>query len=268
MNRKEFIARYFEISRLLKIDTKNLVVGAGGSLLLLGIRKETRDLDLGVPHFIYKELSKMVKPKPTGIGTYCIPVFPDTDIHILDKSIQTTVIEGVTTYTAEEVLKQKLIMNREKDQEDIRQLRKLLGTTHALAEEALKKSSVSKVREEDVVLVPVAGTPDRGNGPGGEKWRIDVRGIRAGVVFINVIDEPPIGRHASIQIYLNIQSQGKGIGRIGYLKACEMSQHSTVYAHMRKSNIASRKAAEAAGFVNASPPGYSQLILVRHMDLS
>jgi len=120
-----------------------------------------------------------------------------------------------------------------------------------------------KVSEVDVILVAIPGTPGKGNGPGGEKWRIEVGGVRAGEVYINVIDEPPLGHHASIQIYLNIKSQGRGIGRVAYLKACQRSQHHTIYAHMRKSNVASRRAAEAAGFIDATPTGYGQLIMKR-----
>jgi RimJ/RimL family protein N-acetyltransferase len=109
--------------------------------------------------------------------------------------------------------------------------------------------------------MPVPGTPGKGSGMGGGKWRIEVGGTRAGEVFINVIDEPPLGVHASIQIYLNIKSQGRGIGRVAYLKACQLSQHDTIFAHMRKSNASSRRAAEVAGFVEATPPGYNQLIM-------
>lgn len=135
------------------------------------------------------------------------------------------------------------------------------------ARETLKPRSVkprkdaSKVSDSDVHLISVAGTPNKGKGPGGEKWRIEVEGTRAGEVYINVIDEPPLGCHASLQIYLNIKSQGRGIGRVGYAKACQLSAHETIYAHMRRSNIASRRAAEAAGFVDATPPGFTQLIL-------
>lgn len=123
------------------------------------------------------------------------------------------------------------------------------------------RTDASKVSASDVHLISVAGTPNKGKGPGGEKWRIEVAGTRAGEVYINVIDEPPLGCHASLQIYLNIKSQGLGIGRVGYAKACQLSAHETIYAHMRRSNIASRKAAEAAGFVDATPPGFTQLIL-------
>jgi len=121
--------------------------------------------------------------------------------------------------------------------------------------------STERVSRSDVQLVSVPGTPGKGAGPGGEKWRIDYLGQRAGEVFINVIDEAPVGKHASIQIYLNAKSQGKGIGRLGYELACRASQHSVIYAHMRKSNLASRKAAEAAGFVDATPPEVVQLLM-------
>jgi hypothetical protein len=112
-----------------------------------------------------------------------------------------------------------------------------------------------------VHLVQLAGTPGKGAGSGGEKWRIDYQGKRAGEVFINVIDDELLGTHASVQIFLNLKSQGLGIGRIGYKKACELSQHAVIYAHMRKSNLASRKAAEAAGFKDATPTGAVQLVL-------
>lgn len=125
------------------------------------------------------------------------------------------------------------------------------------------KPGETKVAEEDVLLFQVSNTPNKGSGDGGEKWRIEVGGVRAGEIYINVIDEPPLGHHASIQIYLNIKSQCRGIGRVAYLKACQSSKHDTIYAHMRKSNIASRRAAEAAGFSDATPIGYSQLIMRR-----
>lgn len=119
------------------------------------------------------------------------------------------------------------------------------------------------VAPEQVRLVPTKGTPGRGGSPGGESWRIEVDGNRAGVVFINVIDEPPIGRHASIQIFLNIASQGRRIGRVAYRLACEASAYDEIYAHMRKSNVASRRAAEEAGFNPAALPDQPQLVMVR-----
>jgi RimJ/RimL family protein N-acetyltransferase len=118
------------------------------------------------------------------------------------------------------------------------------------------------VPEREITLTRTRGTPDRGAGPDGEAWRIDAAGKRAGVVFINVIDEPPVGKHASIQIYLNASSQGRRIGRVGYRKACEQSKHPEIYAHMRHENIASIRAAQEAGFVDATPAGTIQVIMV------
>jgi RimJ/RimL family protein N-acetyltransferase len=119
---------------------------------------------------------------------------------------------------------------------------------------------------EQVRLVPTRGGKGRGGDVGGEAWRIEADGKRAGVVFINLVEEEPIGRHASIQIYLNAASRGRKIGRIAYRKACEASKYGTVYAHMQKANVASRRAAEEAGFIDVSPPGLVQLILMRRRD--
>ncbi|RTM10593.1 MAG: N-acetyltransferase [Hyphomicrobiales bacterium] len=127
---------------------------------------------------------------------------------------------------------------------------------------ARPKPSNEFVVPGDVVLAPAKGTTGRGGGEGGEAWRIEVHGQRAGIVFINLIDEPPVGEHASIQIYLNKPSQGRHIGRVAYRKACEASRYDVIYAHMRKSNHASRRAAEEAGFKEDARPGAVQLLLV------
>jgi RimJ/RimL family protein N-acetyltransferase len=118
------------------------------------------------------------------------------------------------------------------------------------------------VEPDQVALITTKGTRDRGGGSGAEAWRIEVEGKRAGIVFINKIDEPPIGSHASIQIYLNKPSQGRRIGRVAYRKACEASRYDLIYAHMRKSNHASRRAAEEAGFTEDPRPGHPQLLMV------
>ena len=124
----------------------------------------------------------------------------------------------------------------------------------------------TKVTAEEVQLVSRSGRKSKGDGPEGEYWEVQVSGKRAGEIFVNIIDELPVGRHASLQIFLNKPDQGHGIGRIAYRKAADASRHSLIYLHMRKANVASRIAAEAAGFVDASPAGYSQLLLKRHRN--
>jgi hypothetical protein len=120
-----------------------------------------------------------------------------------------------------------------------------------------------KIAPDKVELLEKPGHKDKGGGPGGEYWDVVIGGTRAGEVFVNVIDEPPIGKHASLQIFLNQDRQGKGVGRVAYRKAADASHYDDLYLHMRKSNLASRLAAEAAGFRDVSPPGTTQLILRR-----
>lgn len=120
-----------------------------------------------------------------------------------------------------------------------------------------------KINPGKVELVQKPGSKDKGGGPDGEYWDVMVDGVRAGEVFVNVIDEPPLGTHASMQIFLNQMDQGKGIGRAAYRKAADASRHDPLYLHMRKSNLASKLAAEAAGFKDTALPGVAQLILKR-----
>jgi RimJ/RimL family protein N-acetyltransferase len=127
---------------------------------------------------------------------------------------------------------------------------------------AVKPKPLSeRIAPTEVTIERVKGSRGKGGDAGGEAWRICRRGEKVGDVYINLIDEPPIGPHPSIQIYLNQTNQGLGIGRLGYRLASEESQYDTIYAHMRKANVASRRAAEEAGYVDASPPGFTQLIM-------
>ncbi|MFN0024383.1 MAG: GNAT family N-acetyltransferase [Parvularculaceae bacterium] len=99
---------------------------------------------------------------------------------------------------------------------------------------------------------------DRGGGPGGFAWEIYVGDEIAGEVFINRVDEGAHKGEAFIEIYLNRENQGRKIGRTAYRLAAEQSSYDTVHAVMRKSNNASWRAAEEAGFVDATPPGGKQ----------
>jgi hypothetical protein len=130
------------------------------------------------------------------------------------------------------------------------------------------KSVVSLINDESVLLVRMKGTKGRGGDSGGEAWRIDVDGRRAGVVFVNLVDALSRGKHAAIHIFLNAFSRGRHVGRSAYRKACHASQHNEIFAYMRKSNLPSRRAAEAAGFVDATPPNQKQLTLVWRRNAS
>ena len=138
--------------------------------------------------------------------------------------------------------------------------RVFLGSTHA-GDKVGAMGSAKRVNLEDVRLEQGKGSKGRGGGPRGHYWHVYVRDKRAGFVYINFIDEPPVGEHASIQIEINKASQGRGIGPIAYRLASEASQYDEIYAHMRKSNKASRAAAERAGYEVIEHPAVRQLLM-------
>ncbi|WP_349677906.1 MULTISPECIES: GNAT family N-acetyltransferase [unclassified Pseudomonas] len=132
----------------------------------------------------------------------------------------------------------------------------------------MAKSKLGPVALESVEFVRTPGTRARGYGPDGEAWIILAEGKRAGTAYINIVEDTVRGKHASFHVFLNRPSQGRQIGRAAYRLCCLQSQHNVIYAHMRKSNIASRKAAEHAGFVEASSAHDAQLVMVWHRPTS
>src|SRR4051794_29104606 len=91
--------------------------------------------------------------------------------------------------------------------------------------ETKPKPHLEKASMADVKIAPTKGRRGKGGGPGGHSWVIMDGGKRAGVIYINFIDEPPVGKHASIQIFLNQKSQGRGVGRVAYRMTSEASQY-------------------------------------------
>ncbi len=130
------------------------------------------------------------------------------------------------------------------------------------------KSRLPPVEPSDVELVRTSGSRDRGGGLDGERWVIMAEGRRAGTAYINMVTDTIRGLHASFHIFLNRPSQGRQIGRVAYRLGCESSAHDVIYAHMRKSNAASRLAALHAGFSDATSENDSQLVLVWRRTLN
>ena len=119
-----------------------------------------------------------------------------------------------------------------------------------------------RVDSADVTLRKGAGSSNRGGSAGGAYWHIEVDGVRAGYIFINVVDDERLGLHPSIQIHLNTAMRGRGIGQIAYGLASEASQYNTIYAHMRKSNTASKVAAQHAGYEVSGLAADTQLTMM------
>ena len=124
------------------------------------------------------------------------------------------------------------------------------------------KSKLDSATPSSIKLISTRGSKQRGGMLGGEAWLVTVEGKRVGTAYINIVEDSFRGKHASFHIFLNKPNQGRKIGRVVYELVCSYSQHDIIYAHMRKSNIASHKAAVYAGFVNATFPEETQLVLV------
>lgn len=79
-------------------------------------------------------------------------------------------------------------------------------------------------------------------------WHIYAGKLRAGHIAIKESHSEDLGDHYSVDIHINQRHRGKGIGKSAYKQASVKSGYPVIYAHMRKSNVASQKAAEAAGY--------------------
>jgi len=115
--------------------------------------------------------------------------------------------------------------------------------------------------EEDVELVRGKLSKSKKEPPDNYFWNIFFRKERAGRVWIDLMDFPPLGRQASIQIFLNKKAQGKHIGRIENERACRLSHYDVVYASMRKNNVASYRSAQAAGFREVKNRAFKQCVM-------
>ena len=118
-----------------------------------------------------------------------------------------------------------------------------------------------------VKLIQSKGFKGRGGGAGGYYWHIYQGGVRAGHVYINSIEDEVLGKHSSLSLEVNKTMQGKGIGTEAYRLASEQSNLPKLYIHIRKTNIASRKAAEKAGFKAIETPHNRQLTMLWKLDV-
>jgi hypothetical protein len=165
--------------------------------------------------------------------------------------------EGKLPSKNKNVSKAKTSMAKnEKKKQKKRSAKRYLAPNSRLPTKKCEKAQPSMVR-----LEAGKGASGRGGGSGGHYWHIHLDVVRVGYVYINVISEPPFGKHASIQIHINETHRGRGIGRVAYKLACENGIHDEVIATMRKSNLASQRAAAEAGFSVIENVKYSQMAM-------
>ncbi len=71
MNKVELVNEYHRVCKLLAIPAQYVVLGAGGALMMLGLREQTRDLDLEVPTEVFDACCRaspkhVVRKRPEG----------------------------------------------------------------------------------------------------------------------------------------------------------------------------------------------------------
>ena len=92
-------------------------------------------------------------------------------------------------------------------------------------------------------------------------WRVLYSGQPAGRVSINCVHRGG-EMDASIDVQLNRESRGRGIGTIVFRRACELSGLTEVLASIRKGNLASRFAVARAGFIPLEAQPSGELLMV------
>lgn len=127
MNKSEIIKAYKAFLKAEKVQAKDFVVGAGAACVMYGVREETNDIDTNVPLQLWNRLLNNGDYKTHYFGETLVLEYNDKiDVHLKESDHKTETVDGVTCYSKQELLDQKLRLNRPKDQEDIRKLKILL----------------------------------------------------------------------------------------------------------------------------------------------
>jgi len=112
--------------RALPLRAGEYWVTAGAALVLLGLRGQTRDIDMGCTHAQFETLLQagyLCKEKPQGGRMIDAEPFEIYEEWAKD---DTCTVDGITIHTPESLLRLKLRLGREKDQKDIAALRAYL----------------------------------------------------------------------------------------------------------------------------------------------
>lgn len=130
LNREDVI----RIVNELDLPKDKFVVTSGSAMVLHGLREGTNDVDITVN----KELFEYFEDKGYYVKYYkinenrtCVLIDLTYDVQIIRAeeipSEYVTIIDGIPTQTVEHLLEFKLGLNRDKDQNDIKVLKKYLN---------------------------------------------------------------------------------------------------------------------------------------------
>lgn len=153
--------------------------------------------------------------------------------------------------------KNKAVAARRREQ--LRRRRQRERNRGKTPDQAFVRSSAPRVTPESVEFVPMV--PRRVGGALRIGWHVNYEGKRAGKVTIQYNENDRKAEKGSIYVHLNKASRGRGIGTIAFRRASEMSGSDEVTATIAKKNIASRIAAERAGFAEAGRAASGELVL-------
>ena len=130
MTRDELILHYQNFIKFERLTNQEAIVGAGGAMLMLGLRTSTEDIDMDVPEMVFHRIVIKHGLKTEKISTSCSNMLAKYDGVIdLHKSagVPTMLAEGVRIWTPSFILQFKEKLNRDKDQKDIQKLKAYLN---------------------------------------------------------------------------------------------------------------------------------------------
>lgn len=136
LGREEILHNLAEFCRRWNVAPLDVVIGSGAALVLYGgIRDTTSDIDVFLPSPVVDRIKRhLVHHTFTRPSGYTVDVWGDertkVDVHYPDPGLAhlaTQELEGYRAWTLEANLEFKLMLNRKKDQEDIRRLKKVIA---------------------------------------------------------------------------------------------------------------------------------------------
>lgn len=140
MNKQTFISKYTSWLSATGYTSDECHVSHGGSMLMMGLREETDDIDVTVTQAIWDDLidkGYTVKVLPAnGLCTEVsiISVTENIDVHVLDWDWDGRLVldAGIWYRDAETTLEDKIKLSREKDMADIQKLKEYLFSMRRL----------------------------------------------------------------------------------------------------------------------------------------
>ena len=130
MIRDDLILHYQNFIKFERLTNQDAIVGAGGAMVMLGLRESTEDIDMDVPEMVFHRIVIKHGLKTEKISTSCSNMLAKYDALIdIHKSsgVPTMLVDGVRVWKPSYILQFKEKLNRDKDQKDISVLRIYLG---------------------------------------------------------------------------------------------------------------------------------------------